>query len=77
MGIGTSIFVIAIGALMTFAVNTDSTQGFDVNNAGVILMIVGLIGLIASVIIWGPRTRRTLVEDNAGRRTTVVQRDEL
>jgi hypothetical protein len=77
MGIGTSVFIIAVGALMTFAVETDSTQGFNVNNAGVILMIIGVIGLIASVIIWGPRTRRTLVEDNTGRRTTVTQRDEL
>jgi hypothetical protein len=77
MGLGTSIFVIAVGALMTFAVETDSTRGFNVNNAGVILMIIGVIGLIASVIIWGPRTRRTLVEDSNGRRTTVTQRDQL
>ena len=75
MGLGTSIFVIAVGALMTFAVNVDNSNGFNINNAGVILMIVGAVGLIASVIIWGPRTRRTVVEDNAGHR--VVRRDEF
>ena len=75
MGLGTSIFVIAVGALMTFAVNADNSNGFNINNAGVILMIVGAVGLIASVIIWGPRTRRTVVEDNAGHR--VVRRDEF
>ena len=77
MGIGASVFLIAAGALMTFAVETDSTQGFNVNNAGVILMIIGLVGLVASAIIWGPRTRRTMVEDNTGRRVTSVTRDEL
>jgi hypothetical protein len=68
MGIGASIFVIAAGAVMTFAVNTDSSHGFNINNAGVILMVIGAIGLLASLIIWGPRTRRTVVEDGAGRR---------
>jgi hypothetical protein len=77
MGIGTSIFVIAVGALMTFAVNVNNSNGFDINNAGIILMIIGAVGLIASVIIWGPRTRRTVMEDNSGRRATVVQRDEF
>ena len=41
MGIGTSIFLIAAGAIMTFAVETDSSNGFNINNAGVILMILG------------------------------------
>jgi len=68
MGIDASIFVIAAGAVMTFAVNTDSTHGFNINNAGVILMVIGAIGLLATLIVWGPRTRRTVVEDGVGRR---------
>ena len=55
MGIGTSIFLIAAGAIMTFAVETDSANGFNINNAGVILMILGAIGLLVSMLIWGPR----------------------
>lgn len=77
MGIGASVFLIAAGALMTFAVETDSAEGFNINNAGVILMIIGVVGLVASAIIFGPRTRRTMVEDNTGRRVTSVTREEL
>jgi hypothetical protein len=47
----------------------------DVNTVGVILMIVGAIGLVTSMIIWGPRTRRTVVEegDVAPTRRTVYR----
>lgn len=77
MGIGVSVLLIAAGALMTFAVETDSSSGFNINNAGVILMVIGVIGLVAAAIIWGPRTRRTTVADSTGRRVTAVTRDEL
>jgi hypothetical protein len=64
MGIGASVFLIAAGAIMTFAVETDSSNGFNINNAGVILMVIGLIGLLVSLIVWGPRRiRQTVVED--------------
>jgi hypothetical protein len=77
MGIGVSVFLIAAGALMTFAVEVDSSEGFNINNAGIILMIIGAIGLVTTALIWGPRTRRTTVADNSGRRVTTVTRDEL
>ena len=70
MGIGTSLVIMAIGALMTFAVEVDNAEGFNINTAGVILMILGAIGLLASLAIWGPRRRRTVVDDAAGGRTT-------
>jgi hypothetical protein len=72
MGIGASVFLIAAGAIMTFAVETDSSNGFDINNAGVILMVIGIIGLVVSLIVWGPRrVRQTVVEDGpAVRRRT-------
>jgi hypothetical protein len=79
MGIGTSIFLLAAGAIMTFAVETDSSEGFNINNAGVILMIIGAIGLLVSLFVWGPRTRRTVIDREptaVGRRTTVYE-DEL
>jgi hypothetical protein len=64
MGLGVSIFLIALGAILAFAVNV-SVSGLDLSTVGVILMVVGIIGLVASLIMFGPRTgRRTLVEDS-------------
>jgi Domain of unknown function (DUF6458) len=70
MGFGTSLFLIAVGAILTFAVNI-SVQGLDLDAIGVILMIVGAIGLVASFVFWnswggfgGARRRRTIVEDD-------------
>ena len=56
MGIGVSIFLIALGAILAFAVNFE-VSGLDINVVGYILMIVGLIGLIMTAFIWGPRNR--------------------
>jgi len=54
MGIGASIFLIAVGAILAFAVNA-SVSGLDIAVVGYILMIVGVIGLIMTAFIWGPR----------------------
>lgn len=51
MGIGASIFLIAIGAILAFAVNY-TTSGIDINAVGVILMLVGGIGLALSMLFW-------------------------
>jgi hypothetical protein len=48
MGVGTSLLLIAIGAVLRFAV-TVTTHGFNIHTIGVILMIVGAIGLIISL----------------------------
>lgn len=77
MGIGVSVFLIAVGAIMTFAIEVNSRDGFNINNAGVILMIIGAIGLAMSALIFGPRARRTVVSDDTGRRVTRVTREEL
>jgi hypothetical protein len=60
MRIGGSLFLIAIGAILKFAVNTNNqnTHGFNIGTAGVILMIVGGVGLIISAI-WMSTRRRT------------------
>ena len=58
MGIGTSLFLIAVGAVLRFAVSV-SAHGFSIHTIGVILMIVGVIGLLISLLwvtIW--RNRR-------------------
>ncbi len=64
MGIGVSIFLIAVGAILAFAVNT-SVSGLDIAVVGYILMIVGVIGLIMTAFIWGPRRsgRSDVVEE--------------
>jgi len=43
-----SILLIAAGAIMTWAV-TDNTSGFDIHTIGIILLVVGIVGLIASL----------------------------
>jgi hypothetical protein len=68
MGIGVSIFLIAVGAILAFAVNV-ATEGIDLNMVGVILMIVGVIGLLLSLLFWsswggfGTWRRETIVRD--------------
>jgi hypothetical protein len=60
MGIGVSIFLIAVGAILTFATNFE-LSGLDVDVIGVILMIAGALGLIWTLLIWGPRRRQASV----------------
>jgi hypothetical protein len=71
MGLGTSIFLIAVGAILNFAVNWH-TNGIDIKTVGAILMIVGAIGLVLSLIFWnswgGFGRRDTYVEGPARRR---------
>jgi hypothetical protein len=52
MGIGTSIVVFAIGAILRFA-TTVHTTNFNVHTIGVILMIVGAVGFVVSLFFWG------------------------
>jgi hypothetical protein len=52
MGIGVSLLLLAIGAILTFAVEV-TTEGFNLNTIGVILMVVGGIGLLFSMFFWG------------------------
>jgi Domain of unknown function (DUF6458) len=59
MGIGGSIFLLAVGAILAFAVNAH-ISGIDINIIGWILMAAGLIGLIITLWYWNSR-RRTVV----------------
>ena len=51
MGIGVSLILVAVGAILTWAVNA-SVSGVDINAIGVILMIVGAVGLLLSLMFW-------------------------
>jgi hypothetical protein len=60
MGVGISIFLIAVGAVLAFAVNA-TAEGVNLDTVGVILMVVGGIGLLASLTFlsdWGPARGR-------------------
>lgn len=65
MRLGAALFLIAVGAIMTWAITVDQKKGFDINNAGVILMVVGGIGLIAELIYMSVRRRSTVVQTHA------------
>jgi hypothetical protein len=56
MGIGAGVLLIAIGAILAFAVDFD-VSGVDISVIGWILMVAGAIGLILVVAVWGPRRR--------------------
>lgn len=51
MGTGVSLFFIAVGAILTFAVD-GNTEGFNLDAVGVILMVTGLFGLLWSLVVW-------------------------
>ena len=51
MGIGVSIILLAVGAILDFAV-TARADGVNLQTVGVILMIVGAIGLLFSLLFW-------------------------
>ena len=59
MGIGVSIFLLALGAILTFAVEFD-VSGLDISVVGIILMICGVIGLVLALVAMN-NTRRTAV----------------
>ena len=68
MGIGVSLFLIAIGAILVWAVSFE-VAGIDITAIGVILLVVGLVGALLSLVFWsswggwGGRRRTTIHED--------------
>jgi len=74
MGIGVSIFLLAVGAILAFAVNA-SVSGLDLQVVGYILMAAGLLGIVLFLAVFGPRSRRTVVGDTTVRDRGVRDRD--
>jgi hypothetical protein len=56
MTIGASLFCIATGAILTFAV-TAEVAGIDLQVVGVILMVIGAIGLVLGLVLLGSHRR--------------------
>jgi hypothetical protein len=92
MGLVISLILIAVGAILIWGVNAESTD-FNVDAIGVILMVVGLVAFLLSLLLWrswwGPGalvSRRTYVEGGAappadpyadrGRRVTRIEEEE-
>jgi uncharacterized protein DUF6458 len=76
VGIGVGLFLIAVGAILAFAVNA-VTDVANIQMIGIILMIVGGLGVLLDLIIFAPRRRTTVVDNGTTdevvtrRRTTV------
>jgi hypothetical protein len=67
VGIGTSLFLIAVGAILYFAVDA-SIQGLEIQTVGVILMVIGVIGLLISLFILMSASRGRYPDDRPTRR---------
>jgi len=67
MGIGVSLILIAVGAILAFAVHVTG-HGFNLYTIGIILLVVGAIGALMSMIFWsswggfGSRNQTTIIE---------------
>lgn len=81
MGLGVGIFLVAVGAILAFAVNVDTAaQGVNLHVVGLILLGVGALGILLSMVFWsswaGPgyfRRRTTTNVPPPGTTTTIDQ----
>jgi Domain of unknown function (DUF6458) len=65
MGIGAGIFLIVVGAIMTFALDV-SVAGVDLDVVGWILMLAGVAGLVLFFYFWNRRRPRAIVTESRG-----------
>jgi hypothetical protein len=64
MRLGTAIVLLALGAILAFALRVD-LSGIDLQLVGWILMIVGALGIVLELVVWGPRSRRRVTTTDA------------
>ena len=80
MGIGVSLILIAVGAVLAFAVHA-TTSGINVHTVGWILIAVGALGVLLSLVFWsswgGFGSRRTVVEESRPVARRTVVEDEI
>ena len=70
MGIGASLFLIAVGAILAWAVEVE-VSGVELDTVGVILLVVGIVGLIMSMLFWSSNAPFRRTED----RTVIRDRE--
>ncbi len=68
MGIGVALILIAVGAILAFAVDAE-VSGLDIQTIGWILLVVGIVGALLSMMFWSSwggfrRERTTVVRDD-------------
>lgn len=63
MGIGASVFLLAIGAILTFAVGEEQIGTVNISVIGIILMAAGALGLLLTMLVFGRRDRGVVAED--------------
>jgi len=80
MGIGVAVFLIAIGAILTFAVHA-TVSGISIPVVGIILMVAGAIGLIVTLTVFAPRRRTSITEERSvadpATRDRVIERHDV
>jgi hypothetical protein len=62
MGIGAGVFLMAVGAILTFAVDF-TVSGLDIAVVGVVLMAAGAVGIVLDLAVFAPRRRRVVYQD--------------
>jgi hypothetical protein len=72
MGLGVSLILIAVGAVMAWAVHV-STSGFNIHTVGYILLVVGIIGALLSLVFWSSWAGPGYFGQGGGRRRTVIE----
>ena len=78
MGLGVGILLVAVGAILAFAVNVDTSgAGVNLHTIGLILLAVGVIGSLVSMMFWSSwggfgGSRRTTVAPGGTTTTTTV-----
>jgi hypothetical protein len=79
MSTGTCIGLIALGAILRYAVTTTQTHGINVHVVGLIVLLAGVLGLLLSLLVWSPlnpnrrRAARTVRYDDSRPRPQVVE----
>ena len=76
MSTGTCIALIAIGAILRFAVTTKQTHGVNLHVVGVIVLLAGVLGLLLSLLVWSPLNPNRRRSDRASRRDSGGQGPE-
>jgi hypothetical protein len=75
MGLGAGIFLLAVGAVLAFAIHVTTNGAINVQVVGYILMGAGALGIVLSMVFWsswGGFSRRRAVESGVGTTTTTV-----
>jgi predicted membrane channel-forming protein YqfA (hemolysin III family) len=77
VSLGVSIFLLVVGAILTFAVDV-TASGFSIHTVGIILMVAGALGLVLSLLFWSsfsPYRRGTPVDGDTVVEERTIRRD--